>query len=107
MDRNEIIRQIEEIGIVPVVRAASSDEAMKAIDAIREGGIHVLEITMTVPGAIRVIEDVSQIALRKTIHPASSKGSTATFVTATVTWSKIYAEMRLDFPSGKIKHLFS
>lgn len=60
MDRNEIIRQIEEIGIVPVVRAASSDEAMQAIDAIREGGIHVLEITMTVPGAIRVIEDVSR-----------------------------------------------
>ena len=58
MDRNEIIKQIEDIGVVPVVRAASSDEAMRAIDAIREGGIHVLEITMTVPGAIRVIEDV-------------------------------------------------
>ncbi|MFL6373726.1 MAG: bifunctional 4-hydroxy-2-oxoglutarate aldolase/2-dehydro-3-deoxy-phosphogluconate aldolase [Pyrinomonadaceae bacterium] len=59
MDRNEIIRQIEEIGIVPVVRARSSDEAMQAIEAIREGGINVLEITMTVPGAVRVIEAVS------------------------------------------------
>jgi 2-dehydro-3-deoxyphosphogluconate aldolase / (4S)-4-hydroxy-2-oxoglutarate aldolase len=58
MDRNDIIKQIEDIGIVPVVRAASSDEAMKAIDAIKEGGISVLEITMTVPGAVRVIEEV-------------------------------------------------
>ena len=60
MDRAEIIKQIEEIGIVPVVRAASADEAMRAIDAIMEGGINVLEITMTVPGAVKVIEQVSQ-----------------------------------------------
>jgi len=59
MDKNEIIKRIEDIGIVPVVRAASADEAMRAIDAIREGGINVLEITMTVPGAVRVIEQVS------------------------------------------------
>jgi 2-dehydro-3-deoxyphosphogluconate aldolase / (4S)-4-hydroxy-2-oxoglutarate aldolase len=58
MDREQIIKQIEDIGIVPVVRAASADEAMRAIDAIKEGGISVLEITMTVPGAINVIEDV-------------------------------------------------
>src|SRR6188508_2793289 len=59
MDRAEIIRQIEEIGVVPVVRAASSDEAIKAIEAIKAGGISVLEITMTVPGAIKVIEQVA------------------------------------------------
>ena len=45
--------------MIPVVRATTADEAMRAIDAIREGGISVLEITMTVPGAIGVIEQVS------------------------------------------------
>ena len=60
MDRAEIIKQIEEIGIVPVVRAASADEAMRAIDAIMAGGINVLEITMTVPGAVKVIEEVAK-----------------------------------------------
>lgn len=60
MDRTEIIAQIEETGIVPVVRASSADEAMRAIDAIKEGGISVLEITMTVPGAVKVIEQVSE-----------------------------------------------
>jgi 2-dehydro-3-deoxyphosphogluconate aldolase/(4S)-4-hydroxy-2-oxoglutarate aldolase len=58
MDRAQIIAVIEELGIVPVVRAASADEAMRAIDAIKEGGISVLEITMTVPGAVKVIEEV-------------------------------------------------
>ncbi len=46
--------------MIPVVRATSADEAMRAIDAIREGGIAVLEITMTVPGAVGVIEEVTK-----------------------------------------------
>ena len=58
MNKSEIIKQIEETGLVPVVRAASADEAMKAIDAIKAGGVSVLEITMTVPGAVKVIEEV-------------------------------------------------
>jgi 2-dehydro-3-deoxyphosphogluconate aldolase/(4S)-4-hydroxy-2-oxoglutarate aldolase len=58
MSKAETIKRIEDIGIIPVVRAASSEEAMKAIDAIKEGGVSVLEITMTVPGAIGVIADV-------------------------------------------------
>src|SRR5882762_6665103 len=60
MDRAQIIAAIEELGVVPVVRAASADEAMRAIDAIKEGGISVLEITMTVPGAIGAIEEVAK-----------------------------------------------
>jgi 2-dehydro-3-deoxyphosphogluconate aldolase/(4S)-4-hydroxy-2-oxoglutarate aldolase len=58
MDRTQIINKIEETGLVPVVRASSSDEAMRVIDAIKEGGVSVLEITMTVPGAVKVIEEV-------------------------------------------------
>ena len=58
MNKSEIIRRITEIGVIPVVRARSGDEAMRAIDAIREGGITVMEVTMTVPGAVRVIEEV-------------------------------------------------
>ena len=59
MSRVEVIKQIKDTGVIPVVRATSADEAMRAIDAIREGGISVLEITMTVPGAVGVIEEVS------------------------------------------------
>jgi 2-dehydro-3-deoxyphosphogluconate aldolase/(4S)-4-hydroxy-2-oxoglutarate aldolase len=59
-DKAAVIQTIRDIGIIPVVRAQSADEAMKAIDAIREGGISILEITMTVPGAIGVIEAVSK-----------------------------------------------
>jgi 2-dehydro-3-deoxyphosphogluconate aldolase/(4S)-4-hydroxy-2-oxoglutarate aldolase len=59
MDKKKIVEQIESLGLVPVVRASSADEAMQAIEAIKAGGVNVLEITMTVPGAVRVIEKVA------------------------------------------------
>jgi 2-dehydro-3-deoxyphosphogluconate aldolase / (4S)-4-hydroxy-2-oxoglutarate aldolase len=59
MDKAQVIQSIRDVGVIPVVRARSAEEAMQAIDAIRAGGISVLEITMTVPGALGVIEEVS------------------------------------------------
>jgi 2-dehydro-3-deoxyphosphogluconate aldolase / (4S)-4-hydroxy-2-oxoglutarate aldolase len=61
VSRAEVIKQIKDSGVIPVVRASSADEAMRAIDAIREGGISILEITMTVPGAVALIEQVSKL----------------------------------------------
>jgi 2-dehydro-3-deoxyphosphogluconate aldolase / (4S)-4-hydroxy-2-oxoglutarate aldolase len=60
MNKSDVIARILETGLIPVVRAESSDIAMRAVEAIKEGGISVLEITMTVPGAIRVIEEVAR-----------------------------------------------
>ena len=59
MDKTAVTETIRNVGIIPVVRAESADEAMQAIDAIREGGISILEITMTVPGAVGLIEEIS------------------------------------------------
>jgi 2-dehydro-3-deoxyphosphogluconate aldolase/(4S)-4-hydroxy-2-oxoglutarate aldolase len=60
MTIDDVIGRIEEIGIVPVVRAATVDEATRAVEAIRAGGIPVVEITMTVPHAVSVIREVAQ-----------------------------------------------
>src|SRR5579863_10185631 len=60
MTIDDVIRRIEEIGIVPVVRAASVAEATRAVEAVCAGGIPVAEITMTVPNAVAVIREVAQ-----------------------------------------------
>jgi len=60
MNKSDVKREIITTGVIPVVRAQSADEAMRAIEAIKEGGISVLEITMTVPGAVRLIEEVAR-----------------------------------------------
>lgn len=55
-----VVERIREIGIVPVVRATSAAEAFEAVEAIREGGIPILEITLTVPGAVQIIGELSR-----------------------------------------------
>lgn len=56
MKREDIVKRIEDVGLVPVVRASSAELALAAVEAILEGGISVFEITLTVPGAVQVIE---------------------------------------------------
>ena len=58
MDKQKVRDRIIEIGIVPVVRASSAGEACVAADAVCQGGIPIVEITMTVPGAMDVIRDL-------------------------------------------------
>ncbi|MEO8499964.1 MAG: bifunctional 4-hydroxy-2-oxoglutarate aldolase/2-dehydro-3-deoxy-phosphogluconate aldolase [Vicinamibacteria bacterium] len=60
MDKSEVLQHIAEVGLVPVIRAESKDEAIRVIDAIEAGGVPLLEITMTVPGALSIIEAVRQ-----------------------------------------------
>jgi 2-dehydro-3-deoxyphosphogluconate aldolase/(4S)-4-hydroxy-2-oxoglutarate aldolase len=59
MQKNSILSSIIDIGVVPVVRTATADAAVKAIEAMYRGGIRAAEITMTVPGAIKALERVA------------------------------------------------
>jgi 2-dehydro-3-deoxyphosphogluconate aldolase/(4S)-4-hydroxy-2-oxoglutarate aldolase len=56
MDKQGILKKIEQIGVIPVVRAESADNVVRAVEALVEGGIPVAEITMTVPEAVTVIQ---------------------------------------------------
>ena len=62
MDKQKVRSRIEEIGIVPVVRASSQREAHIAAEAVSRGGIPIVEITMTCPGAIEVIRELTKSA---------------------------------------------
>jgi 2-dehydro-3-deoxyphosphogluconate aldolase/(4S)-4-hydroxy-2-oxoglutarate aldolase len=57
--KQSVLSAMKEIGIVPVVRTPSAESALKAIEAIYEGGIRAAEVTMTVPGAVRVLEQLA------------------------------------------------
>jgi len=62
MDKQEVRNQILEIGVVPVVRASSAAEARLAAQAVCDGGIPIVEVTMTVPGAVDVIRELRKSA---------------------------------------------
>jgi 2-dehydro-3-deoxyphosphogluconate aldolase/(4S)-4-hydroxy-2-oxoglutarate aldolase len=60
MQKAEVLKTLREIGLVPVLRAESEEQALALASAIAAGGVTVLEITMTVPGAIRVMRRLAE-----------------------------------------------
>ncbi len=58
MDKQELRARVEEVGLVPVIRTASAEDARFAIEEVSHGGIPIIELTMTVPGALDVIKDL-------------------------------------------------
>jgi len=60
MQKAEVLKQCRQIGLVPVLRADSEAQALALADAIAAGGVTVMEVTMTVPGAIRVMRRLAE-----------------------------------------------
>ena len=55
MQRKEVCAEIEKVGIIPAIRSSSAEDAHFAVEAVSRGGIPIVEITMTVPGALNII----------------------------------------------------
>ena len=62
MNKQDVRRRIEELGIVPAVRVSSSEDALFAAEAVSRGGIPIVEVTLTVPDAHKVIYHLIQNA---------------------------------------------
>ncbi|MBO0472156.1 keto-hydroxyglutarate-aldolase/keto-deoxy- phosphogluconate aldolase [Enterococcus sp. DIV0840] len=60
MKRMEILRRLEKAGVIAVVRGKDQEEAIKASQAIIEGGLKGIEVTFTVPNAQTVIRELIQ-----------------------------------------------
>lgn len=60
MDKELIVRNIRESGLIAVVRADNADDASRIVEACREGGALAIEITFTVPRALDLIDRLAQ-----------------------------------------------
>jgi len=72
MTKLKQMQQIEACGIVAIIRANSADELIEAAAAIHAGGVDVIEVTMTTPNALQVINDVSSTYGDKVLVGAGS-----------------------------------
>ncbi len=61
MNKEKVLSRIVEGGLVAVVRAESSEQALKITDACLKGGVVAIEITFTIPGADKVIRDLAKV----------------------------------------------
>ncbi len=55
MKKEEVCSLIKTIGIIPAIRVSSGEDAHFAAESVTQGGIPIVEITMTVPGAVELI----------------------------------------------------
>jgi 2-dehydro-3-deoxyphosphogluconate aldolase/(4S)-4-hydroxy-2-oxoglutarate aldolase len=60
MTNDDVCRKIREVGIVPAIRVANAEDAFFAADTVIGGGIPIVEITMTVPGALEIVAGLRQ-----------------------------------------------
>jgi len=60
MTREQIRARIQEIGIIPGIRVSSPDDALFAAEVMCTHGIPIVEVTMTMPGALEVIEQLTR-----------------------------------------------
>jgi len=60
MKHADVLRWIKDLAVVPIIRAPNAQMAIAAVDALLEGGVNCVEITMTVDGAIRALEHVAE-----------------------------------------------
>ncbi len=56
--RKDTVARIQEIGAVAVIRMADSKKLLRVSEAIHKGGVSAIEVTMTVPNALQMIEEV-------------------------------------------------
>jgi len=59
MEKATVLKSLRKLGLVPVLRAASVDQALALASAVADAGVTTLEVTMTVPGAIKVLEQLA------------------------------------------------
>lgn len=60
MMRHDVVRKIVDTGAVAVIRLSDVEQLTRVIGAVRRGGITTIEITMTTPDALRVIDEVTE-----------------------------------------------
>ena len=59
MSKDTVLNQILDTGVVAIMRASSSDQLLSAAEAILEGGVSAIEVTMTTPNAMEVIRQAT------------------------------------------------
>ncbi|MHB8581616.1 MAG: bifunctional 4-hydroxy-2-oxoglutarate aldolase/2-dehydro-3-deoxy-phosphogluconate aldolase [Ignavibacteriaceae bacterium] len=60
MNRLEIVKKIKELCAIAVIRMGDTEKLKKVVEAIHKGGVSAIEITMTTPNALKVIEELSK-----------------------------------------------
>lgn len=72
LDMEKTLEKIAAAGLIAVVRAENENQALDIVDALKKGGAEIIEVTMTVPGAVEIIDQLVKAGSEKTIIGAGT-----------------------------------
>jgi len=107
MEKREVLNQMINEGLIPVIRVASASEAMDVADAIKEGGVGFIEITMSVQGAIDVIKELTQKYKEEIIMGAGTVLDSETGRAALLAGAQFIVSPTLNLDLIQLAHRYS
>ena len=107
MEKREVFNRMVTEGLIPVVRVSSAREAMEVADAIKEGGVSFIEITMSVQGAIDVIKELTQKYKDEIIMGAGTVLDTETGRAALLAGAQFIVSPTLNLDLIQLAHRYS
>ena len=107
MEKREVFNRMISEGLVPVIRVSSAQEAVDVADAIKEGGVTLIEITMSVPGAIDVIKELAQKYRDEIIMGAGTVLDPETGRTALLAGAQFIVTPTLNLDVIQLAHRYS
>ena len=107
MEKREVFNRMISEGLVPVIRVTSASEAIDVSDAIKEGGVSFIEITMSVPGAIDVIKELTKKYKDEIIMGAGTVLDTETGRAALLAGAQFIVSPILNLDLVRLAHRYS
>jgi 2-dehydro-3-deoxyphosphogluconate aldolase/(4S)-4-hydroxy-2-oxoglutarate aldolase len=107
MEKRDIFNRMISEGLIPVIRVASASEAIDVASAIKEGGVSLIEITMSVQGAIEVIKELSRGYGDEIIMGAGTVLDTETGRAALLAGAQFIVSPTLDLNLIQLAHRYS
>jgi 2-dehydro-3-deoxyphosphogluconate aldolase/(4S)-4-hydroxy-2-oxoglutarate aldolase len=78
LTRHDLVQQIQQLGVVAVIRMKDAAKLRRVVDAIAEGGVRAIEVTMTVPGAVELIRQLAPALPKEILLGAGTVTDAAT-----------------------------
>jgi len=107
MEKREIFNRMVSEGLIPVIRVSSAAEAVDVAHAIKEGGVTLIEITMSVPGAMEAIKELSRKYRDDIIMGAGTILDSETGRAALLAGAQFIVTPTLNFDLIQLAHRYS
>src|SRR5882757_9266640 len=107
MKHSEILERIKSLAIVPIIRTPDAKSALAAVDAVCDGGIDCVEITMTVGGALKAIETVADRYGDKILLGAGTVLDPETARTCLLAGAQFFVTPSLNLRTIELAHRYS